>query len=732
MRTLPHLLFLLPLLLLTACKPHPETLEGNATGLLTPPGPLVSTSCVDCHKEEVERWNRSHHAHALLDKSAIDVPHTEVVTGSFTSHISGSLVSQTGPNGFSFTGQVDAVPGYHPLQQLLVPFPGGRWQVFDPAYDPRSNEWFGVYGNQDRRPEEWGHWSRGGMNWNAQCAYCHTTHFEKNYNPDTDAYLSTWDEVGVGCSQCHTQLEAGTTQDDGCTVERETDMTHSLHMEHCGSCHARREELTGTMPPGDLFDDHYRLALPDRLNLYYPDGQILDEDYVFTSFRMSRMHHQGVTCMDCHDPHSGEFVFSWEDNMLCMQCHNTPGRNGATPIDPVAHSYHKEGSTGNQCVNCHMPHTTYMERDPRRDHGFHIPDPQLTLELGIPNACNRCHEDKSADWAAESVNKWWGSTNANFNATARTRARLLHRGYRGDPSVVNALIDQAKKEEIPLWRATFTSVAGQLSSDPHVVRELRKMLKDENPMVRDAAIRGLNTHPDRATWLPPLLNDTSRTVRTQTQVALAGSAFLTKEARQELENWVSHISDQPAGALRQAELALAEGRNDDAMVWGTRAIEKDSPSGRNLLMRGHLAYRAGKFEEAEQDFLRAIEMEPNDPQAHYTLALLYAETGKNEHVIETLERATQIDPTFDRAWYNLGLAYAGAEQLDKAIAALLQAEAASDDFSDYAYARATIHLRKQDTAAAQEALLKVLSLNQNHRPSLQLLQRLQQPPRARP
>ncbi len=73
----------------------------------------------------------------------------------------------------------------------------------------------------------------------------------------------------------------------------------------------------------------------------------------------------------------------------------------APPIEPVAHSFHKEGSTGNRCIECHMSQTTYMERDPRRDHGFTSPDPLLTKELGIPNACNKCHTDQTVDWAIQ-------------------------------------------------------------------------------------------------------------------------------------------------------------------------------------------------------------------------------------------------------------------------------------------------------------------------------------------
>ena len=115
---------------------------------------------------------------------------------------------------------------------------------------------------------------------------------------------------------------------------------------------------------------------------------------------MSRMHHKGVQCMDCHNPHTLENVLPVENNMLCMKCHES-GADEAPIIIPTEHSFHAEGSTGNRCVECHMPKTKYMEIDPRADHGFHSPDPLMTKELGIPNACSNCHSEESVDWAIE-------------------------------------------------------------------------------------------------------------------------------------------------------------------------------------------------------------------------------------------------------------------------------------------------------------------------------------------
>src|SRR5690606_114816 len=124
----------------------------------------------------------------------------------------------------------------------------------------------------------------------------------------------------------------------------------------------------------------------------HPNGQIRDEVFVYGSFAMSKMHSAGVTCVNCHNPHSLKTILPVEDNSLCQSCH-LAGAMGAPLIDPVAHSFHPQGSEGNQCVNCHMPKTTYMQADPRADHGFLLPDPLRTKRLDIPNACSNCHSD---------------------------------------------------------------------------------------------------------------------------------------------------------------------------------------------------------------------------------------------------------------------------------------------------------------------------------------------------
>ena len=64
--------------------------------------------------------------------------------------------------------------------------------------------------------------------------------------------------------------------------------------------------------------------------------------------------------------------------------------------------------TGAECVQCHMPGRTYMGIHYRLDHSLRTPRPDLSVKIGTPNACNRCHIDKTAQWSVDAITKWYG------------------------------------------------------------------------------------------------------------------------------------------------------------------------------------------------------------------------------------------------------------------------------------------------------------------------------------
>ena len=174
-----------------------------------------------------------------------------------------------------------------------------------------------------------------------------------------------------------------------------------------------------TCPANRLLDTHLPALLTE--DLYFADGQIQDEVYEYGSFLQSRMYAAGVTCSDCHDPHS--LKLRAEGSKVCAQCH-LPAKFAS-----VEHHHHRPGTAGADCVACHMPERTYMVVDPRRDHSMRIPRPDLSEKLDTPNACNGCHADKSTRWAASAFARWYKPA----ASTQQRYAEALHARREGAP-----------------------------------------------------------------------------------------------------------------------------------------------------------------------------------------------------------------------------------------------------------------------------------------------------------
>lgn len=679
-----------------------------------------AASCRDCHWDVYADWALSQHARANrpldaeLDSPAF-VPERVHAHGSFTSafrRVNGSMQMQTaGPDGRPHVFHPEFVLAIEPLRQMVIPFPGGRYQATEMAYDPGQGDWFNVYGDEDRQPHEWGFWTNQGMNWNTQCAYCHMTGLRKNYDPDSDTYETTWIDHGISCRQCHGDMNdhADAYARGGQPAPMILSTNQVMHT--CATCHSRREEMSDQFAPGDDFHDHFRPTLPDSLGIYYADGQVRDEDYEYVSFLLSTMHHAGISCLDCHNPHSGRLRLPVDNNALCMSCHTPPGIRGATPIVPTAHSFHAPGSTGNRCVECHMPTTVYMQRDPRRDHGFTSPDPLLTRELGIPNACNRCHQEKTTDWAVYWAEAWYGE---RLDRPRRERTRLIAALERGDRPPLEDIVRVTQAQEIPAWRATLLGLLRFYADEPAAHDLLREALPHPDPLIRSAAVRVLAESPASASAIRPMLQDPTRLVRMDAAWGLRSGLARGGPEYGELMEYLRHVSDQPGGVVRLSELALEEGRLDDAEGWIRRLLrwEPRNAFGHHAMARV-LSIR-GRLRDAIAAMNRAAAYEPANPEHAFGLALLHAEAGDLPRTESLLRSVVRTDPQFHRAWYNLGLALAEQDNLDEAIRALTRAEQIAPGTADYPYARATLHLRLGDSDAARDAARLALAIDPDH------------------
>lgn len=707
----------------------PASPKGSTEEVLLPPDKEThalyagSSACKACHEAAYAAWEKSNHGraereyHAGMDKAAFDPARSPSYPGAKTDvFLDKNGLATILAKGIAEKPQsmpVVRVIGNDPLRQFLVSAPGGKLQVCADSYDPHKNEWFDVFGNDGREPGDWGHWTGRGMNWNSMCASCHNTRLRKNYEPATDSYHTAMAEKTVSCEACHGPMKDHVdwqgkyphTKGDP-TLRKQT---RDQMIDTCGACHARRGEITGDLVPGSRFHDHFSLTLTDETDIYHPDGQVRDEDYEYGSFLSSKMFHAGVRCVDCHDPHTGKRLI--QGNMLCMRCHAGGTQPPAPVIDPVKHSFHADGSAGNDCTACHMPVTNYMQRHPRHDHGFTIPDPLLTVKHGVPNACNRCHTDQFAEWSLSHVEKWYGE---KMDRNTRTRAFLIADARQGKPEARDGLLKLLPAEPIPAWRASICHLLARWVMEPAVSSGLEKALADPSPLVREAAVRALvplmrGGGSSIRPAVEKLLDDDSRSVRVIAAWAVSDKLDLNSRAGKELIHQLDLDSDQPLGRMRLSQFAYLRGDAKSAIAQIRKAIAWDKNSAPFHHDLAILLSTTGDTPAAITSLKEAIRLDPQNAEYHYKLGLALGETGNSDVVIAALEKTVSLDPSYARAWYNLGLSYNAADRPADAIRALLKAEAVEPSDATIPYARATIHARlgqrNEALAAARRSLV---------------------------
>ena len=643
--------------------------------------PAICTT--ECHQEILEEWQNSHHGLANAPLFEVDRDRLTANAGPllkdrdmrFHGRPDTVVLEEEGLPDYPVVGSI----GITPLIQYLLLAPDGRIQTHDVAWDVDKNEWFSVFELDDdpedpRRPGEWGHWTGQGMNWDANCAYCHMTEYEKKFDPVTNTYNRTWTHMAITCIQCHPKMDVHMDQIRNGNKEFKETLTPRQMMEYCATCHSRRDQLTADgFVAGDVYEDHFQLTLNDVEGIYHPDGQVIGENYVYGSLTMSKMGHAGVTCMDCHDAHTTGFILPVENNALCMRCHGSGEKVGdvETPkIDPLEHSRHPAESTGNRCVECHMPHTTFMGRDPRRDHSFSNPDPRLNKELGIPDACTKCHQNQGIDWNLEYAEKWYG---LDMNSDRRTKARLMQDIWDGSDSVAERLKTAIREEKNRYWKSSFISMLQYVPGDQEMFEILHAATKDPEPMVRTAAIRILGTANLSTEEKKALFNDPIRSVRISAALSTPGMEGIPVPLEKELLEYLTHTADSPMGSLRLASYYSSRGNREMALKLTRQAVSFEWLNAEAYRLAAIQLHTNGDTQGAFDHLADALRIDPNQPLVHFNLGLLYAEMSNPDKAISHLNQAVQLQPDYEDAWYNLVVLYWQVNQLPTARMKLMEA-----------------------------------------------------------
>jgi Tfp pilus assembly protein PilF len=656
-----------------------------------------ASTCAGCHSAENAAWQNSHHAKAMQHASAATVlgdfntAHVayDGIVSTFFRRDGKFFVNTDGADGKLADFEILYTFGLYPLQQYLVAFPDGRMQALSIAWDARPKtqggaRWYHLYPNDHIAYKDPLHWTRLNQNWNWMCADCHTTKLERNYNAAANSYATTWKEMNVACEACHGPgsnhvawakhvpgaarlanhgLIVALDERQGVTwtpvaatgnAIRSAQLQSERELSVCAQCHSRRAAFASGMNHDGRFFDTHDIALLSA-NLYFADGQQRDEVYDIGSFLQSKMHAHGVTCSDCHDPHSGQLRAP--GNAVCAQCHL------AVKYDLPAHTLHAAGSAGAQCAACHMPTRNYMVIDPRHDHSIRIPRPDLSPKLETPNACTDCHKDRKASWAAAVIERVFGAERKGF----QTFGTVLHDGRIGAPGAVSELIALANDGQTPgIVRATaLADLRPYLSAA--AIPAIQNGLADRDATVRGAALDALLAAPlqERIRLAIGLIDDPSAIVRVKAARVLAimpdqgGGA----EARAQLDRaFAEYVASQRANADRpEAHLNLGlfyvERRDPvraEAEYRAALALQSDFiPAYVNLAD----LYRAYSRDADAETVLRSgLQLVPDNADLQHALGLLRVRQQRVAEALPILEAATRADPNNPRYAYVYGIA----------------------------------------------------------------------------
>ena len=745
------------------------------------------TSCASCHEDQTALWSSSHHdlAMQVADDTTVlgDFENSTFTyagtTSTFFRRDAEYMVLTDGADGELHDYAISYTFGVDPLQQYLIEFPDGRLQALSIAWDTRSQadggqRWFHLYPDEEVDHEDVLHWSGLAQNWNFMCAECHSTDLQKRYTLDTDSYETTWSDIDVSCEACHgpgsehvrwaEAVERGETPDDTSTPDgirtrddvelkglvvdladrdqavwnidavtglatRSVARTSRTKLELCARCHSRRSVVSADYVYGRPLVETHRPSLLDD-GLYHHDGQIRDEVYVYGSFLQSKMYEAGVTCSECHDSHT--LTVRGEGNARCAGCHEP------AVFDSPEHHFHETGTPGASCVECHMPATTYMMVDPRRDHSFRSPRPDLSVTLGTPNACNACHTDRSPQWAADAVGRSYGLA----RPSEQTLERPVHYGEtlaaarRGAPGAADALAALVLDTQVPgIVRATAVA---ELRGYPGTIAAstIKQTVGSDDPLIRAAGVTAAEAlGPDaRLQLLGPLLNDPARLVRTEAARVLAGVPdTLFAEAQRStlaraLDEYraVQHTNaDRAESHVNLGLLHAQRNEPEAAEVSYEQALALNPsfvPAYANL---ADLHRAQGRDDVVETVLEQGLDAIPSSGDLHHAMGLLRVRQQRRPEALESLGRAAELMPEMARYSYVFGVALNSTGQGSRALDVLNVAHQRHPGDREILLALATISRDRGALEAARDFARRLQTLEPTNPQIAQLLAQIE-------
>lgn len=502
------------------------------------------------------------------------------------------------------------------------------------------------------------------------CADCHSTNLRKNYDAKTKSYDTTYDIVNVSCEACHGEgsehvlwaknpksykgdlksalsIDLSDFSKSRWMIDEKTNKPKLIgninrtETQMCAQCHSRRAQLKDGFRPGDNIHDFYKIStLADEL--YFKDGQIKDEVYVYASFVQSKMYEKGVTCTDCHNSHSLERHA--KGSQICYKCHTH------NKYENYKHHFHKNKQAS--CIDCHMPSRTYMGVDPRNDHSFRIPNPQDSINYDTPNSCKNCHESMSNETLASKMKEWYGKmpkTNLDF-------AKTFHALRVNSDNSLDLLYKTLMKETPNIAKATIIRYLGYYPSKQTYTTTLQ-MLKSDDVQIKISAIQAIELFDIKFRTKPliALLNDKSLSVRTEAaRVLMSIPNFKNKRFDEVLNEYFNILNFNSDRHETQVLLAL---------YWQYKANKK----------------------KVINSYETALNLQYQYIPTYINYSDYYRSIGDDKKALEILQKGLKINPQSADLYYALGLTQIRMKNNLKAQNSLHKAYKLNKNNAQYAY-----------------------------------------------
>jgi predicted CXXCH cytochrome family protein len=518
---------------------------------------IRSENCLTCHEDHFSSWRKTHHSR-MTQEARVGTVQGDFerentleymgVKARMEKRGEGFYMSFAYPDGKNESYKIERTTGSRRMEQYTA-LVNGQYYRLPVAYDLINKRWMSLNGSFFY--PDGGDFKQHFAQWDLNCAFCHNVKAQPNYNFQTRLAKTEVGELGIACGACHGQgaehAEAATSPLTRAIwhldEKAETKIVNPLKLDTdrsmmiCGHCHGQRvpepqTRIREIMSKGDPFDAGENLAefyTPVHQGTKIGENSFANRFWADGSPRLTAYEYQGIigsacftkgqpgnriNCLSCHTMHGGDIKGQITEekrtNQACTQCHTEFVGNEKV----AAHTKHGAESTGSSCYSCHMPEVVSGVMAFHKTHKITVPEPAMTAEKGVPNACNQCHVDRSVKWSVEQAKALWPERykDAAIPADKQFEVEEGVRGlFAGDALTRAMMADALAKRSAPEWYTPLLSEA---------------FAQDNYPVVRFFSANGLTAShtglakPDyladvavREKQIAPWLNNTEQARR---------------------------------------------------------------------------------------------------------------------------------------------------------------------------------------------------------------------------